>query len=76
MMSGSPDRSRGGEIIVEFCHLGNATRVAAVDVETMVEIVFQVPAKTPQEMIVVLARRKLEYRLGRAGKLAAGPQIH
>ena len=53
------------EIYVEILSVGQALRVAAVDAETGLELVFQVPRNTPREEIDHLARSKVAWKLKR-----------
>jgi hypothetical protein len=53
-------------IILELTPIGNLLRVAAVDPETLVEVVFQAPLSADETMLAALARRKLAYALGRS----------
>lgn len=55
----------GREIYVEMIPAGKALRVAAVDAETGLEMIFQVPANTPRPDIDRLARAKIMWKLGR-----------
>jgi len=50
-----------GEIIVEIQRLGASLRVAAVDVATGTEVVFQAPASASRAAIDRLAASKLRY---------------
>jgi hypothetical protein len=67
------------EVIFEITRIGDAQRVAAVDVATGVEVVVQAPANAALADVRALALRKLERALrgdeggsggdGRPGKL-------
>jgi hypothetical protein len=61
--SGAPQ----GEIIVETQRVGASLRVAAVDVATGTEIVFQAPVTASRAAIDRLAADKLRYVMSRAG---------
>ncbi len=73
-MSGAPQ----GEVIFEITRVGDAQRVAAIDVASGVEVVIQAPANAALADVRALALRKLERALagaapppppGRPGKL-------
>ncbi|MHA6288501.1 DUF6898 family protein [Maricaulis sp. CAU 1757] len=53
----------GREIYIEIINVGPALRVAAVDAETGIEMVFQVPSNTPRRDIDQLARAKIVWKL-------------
>lgn len=53
------------EIYVEIIRVGQALRVAAIDAETGLELVFQVPHNTPRAEIDHLARSKIAWKLKR-----------
>ena len=55
----------GREIYIEIVNAGSALRVAAIDAETGVELVFQVPSNTPRRDIDQLARAKVSWKLSR-----------
>jgi hypothetical protein len=50
-----------GEIIIETQRIGAILRVAAVDVATGTEVVFQAPATASRASIERLAANKLRY---------------
>ena len=50
-----------GEIIIEIQRIGAILRVAAVDVATGTEVVFQAPASASRASIKHLAANKLRY---------------
>jgi hypothetical protein len=51
------------DVIFEITHVGDAQRVAAVDVVTGVEVVIQAPANAALADVRTLALRKLERAL-------------
>ncbi len=53
------------EVIFEITRVGDAQRVAAVDVATGVEVVIQAPAHASLSDVRTLALRKLEWVLKR-----------
>lgn len=57
------------EIILEITPLGGLLRVAAVDPETLIEVVFQAPLAADQAVLAALARQKLAF-VQRRGKSA------
>jgi hypothetical protein len=59
------DRQGAGETYLEILQVGGSFRVAAIDVETGEEVVFQAPLKTPRPDIERLAIAKLARKLGR-----------
>ena len=73
-MSGAFDRVSGEphEVIFEITRIGDIQRVAAVDVETGVEVVVQAPANAALVDVRALALRKLERAL-RGGGGGDGP---
>jgi len=69
-MSGARKRVTGEserEIIFEITRVGEVQRVAAVDVETGIEVVIQAPAHAALADVRALAMRKLERALSGAG---------
>ncbi|HRE45244.1 MAG TPA: hypothetical protein PKY87_14905 [Terricaulis sp.] len=58
------------DIIFEIVRIGDAQRVAAVDVATGVEVVVMAPASAAIEDVQALALRKLERAL--AGEASGG----
>jgi hypothetical protein len=64
---GARDRVSGEdrEVIFEITRVGDAQRVAAVDVATGVEVVIQAPAHASLSDVRTLALRKLEWVLKR-----------
>lgn len=54
------------EIIIETQRIGAILRVAAVDVATGTEVVFQAPATATRESIQRLAASKLRYVMTKA----------
>lgn len=56
-----------GEVLFEFMTRGNATRCAAIDVATGVEVVVVGPATAVETQLKAVALRKLKLRLARAG---------
>jgi hypothetical protein len=59
------------EIIIETQRIGNSLRIAAVDVATGTEVVFQAPASASRASIESLAASKLRYVM-RKGAPPAG----
>ena len=57
----------GREIIVEFRPVGNVIRVAAMDVQTLTEVVTQGPVGTPEETLKRNAVRRLKFVLEKKG---------
>jgi hypothetical protein len=55
-----------GEIIIETQRIGAALRVAAVDVATGTEVVFQAPISATRASINRLAANKLRYVMNKA----------
>lgn len=51
------------DVIFEVTRIGDAQRVAAIDVQTGVEVVVQAPAKAALADVRALALRKLERAL-------------
>lgn len=49
------------EILIECVSIGAVQRIAAIDAETGLEVIFQVPAHTRKEEIRKLAEAKLRY---------------
>jgi hypothetical protein len=62
------------EVLIEIKIIGTSARVAAVDVATGVEVVFQAPAQTARMDIEALAMRRLARALGEDGAQAQPPQ--
>jgi len=62
----SGNSGAAGEIIVETQRVGASLRVAAVDVATGVEVVFQAPASASRVAIERLAASKLRYVMSKA----------
>jgi hypothetical protein len=62
------------EVILEITRIGDVQRVAAVDVATGVEIVFQTPATAALGDVQALARQLLERKLAGDDK-PAGPGV-
>jgi hypothetical protein len=58
------DPLSGREVIFEFVALGDAVRVAAVDVATGEEVIVTGPASAPQSDLERIAGRKLARKLG------------
>lgn len=56
----------GDDIIIEVRVHGQGQRVSAIDVQTLIEVVFQAPVTADRASIERLARQKLAWRLGRA----------
>jgi hypothetical protein len=65
-VSGDPD-----EVIFEITRIGDAQRVAAVDVATGVEVIVQAPASAALADVRALALRKLERALRGEGESGA-----
>lgn len=65
------DREGAGEVIFEITRIGDAQRVAAIDVATGVEVVIQAPANAALADVRALALRKLEKAL--AGEDESAP---
>lgn len=61
----------GREIIFESTTIGDAQRVAAIDVATGIEVVIQAPANAALADVRALALRKLERALRAGGDLPA-----
>ena len=53
--------SKQREVIIEYAQYGSTLRVTAVDAETGLEVVFQVPANISMSEIERLAINKLTY---------------
>lgn len=51
------------EILIETKRIGAILRVAAVDPQSGIEIVFQAPASAPPETLHRLAHAKMRYAL-------------
>ncbi|HRO04764.1 MAG TPA: hypothetical protein PLS69_14280, partial [Terricaulis sp.] len=63
------------EVIFEILRVGDVQRVAAVDVESGLEVVIVAPANAAQADVQTLALRKLERALaGEAGEDEAPPR--
>lgn len=62
-----------GEIIIETVTIGGSQRVTAIDVASLVEVVFQAPLSADPATIQALARQKLAYRLGRRASRGRPP---
>lgn len=62
---GGPAVSASGETLFEFVTCGNATRCAAIDAATGVEVVVIGPANAAEAHLRMLALRKLKLRLER-----------
>lgn len=54
-------KTPGREVLFEFIRVGNAVKVSAVDVETMIEVIIQGPATASEDMLKRQALRKLDY---------------
>lgn len=65
------DREQAGDVIFEITRIGEAQRVAAIDVATGIEVVIQAPANAALADVRALALRKLEKAL--AGDEEAPP---
>lgn len=61
------------EIIIEITVQGHALRVSALDVASLVEIVFQAPLSADRITVERLARQKLAWRLARDGNPPGRP---
>jgi hypothetical protein len=55
-----------GEIIIETQRIGASLRVAAIDVASGTEVVFQAPASATRASIQHLAASKLRYVMAKA----------
>jgi hypothetical protein len=55
----------GGEVIFEIIRAGDLQRIAAVHVESGVEVVVQAPASLTPSDARILALRKLKWRLSK-----------
>ncbi len=66
--------SRGGEIIVEFFHVGAYVKVSAVDTATYTEVSIVGDPTRGEEALKRAAIRKLEYVMKRDGKLSGAPR--
>lgn len=55
-----------GEVLFEFITRGNATRCAAIDVATGVEVVVVGPPSAIETQLKAVALRKLRMKLGKA----------
>jgi len=53
--------SPSSEILLELTPIGNLIRVAAIDSETLTEVLFQAPLGTDRATLTALARRKLAF---------------
>lgn len=65
---GRPDASSvatPGEVLFEFTTRGNATRCAAIDAATGVEVVVVGPPSAIETQLKAVALRKLRMRLGK-----------
>ncbi|MFN3462836.1 MAG: DUF6898 family protein [Terricaulis sp.] len=60
------------EVIFEITRIGDAQRVAAIDVASGVEVVVQAPASAALADVRALALRKLERALGENGAAGDG----
>ena len=71
----SGDRAGGGEreVIFEIKRIGDYQRVAAIDVESGVEVVVQAPANAALHDVRTLALKKLVRALEGEGAPAPGP---
>ena len=70
MPSGDPP----GEVILEIQRIGDILRVAAVDVATGTEVVFQAPVSASRASINRLAASKLRYVMRKLyGDAASNP---
>jgi len=56
------------EMILEVVQIGNLLRVAAVDPETLIEVIFQAPLTANQATLAALARKKLAFALARRSR--------
>lgn len=68
-MSRASDSSR--EVLFEFHHLGQQVRVAAIDVDTGIEVVVIAPVSSTQQQMKSVALAKLVRRLQQAGGIPA-----
>jgi len=59
----------GREVIIEFYTVGNAVRVSAIDVETLIEISIQGPVDATESVLKNNAVKKLEYVMKKKGLL-------
>ncbi len=66
--------SRGGEIIVEFFHVGAYVKVSAIDTATYTEVSIVGDPTRGEDALKRAAIRKLEYVMKRDGKLARAPR--
>ncbi len=55
--------SASNEIYLEFTQIGNQMRVAAIDVNSGIEVIFITPKNTPRSQIEKLALAKLNRRI-------------
>lgn len=55
------DTSPSHEILLELTPFGNLIRVAAVDSETLTEVIFQAPLTADRATLLAMARRKLAF---------------
>ena len=53
------------EVFIEFCRIGNAVKVSAVDAESLVEVSVMGSATTPATVLERAAIRKLAYVLAK-----------
>lgn len=60
------DRAAPGEVLFEFVTRGNATRCAAIDAATGVEVVVVGPPSAIETQLKAVALRKLRMKLGKA----------
>ena len=63
------DKLAGRNVIFEFRPLGNLMRVAAMDTQTMTEIVIQCPLHGGEELFRKSALARLEYVLRKKGHI-------
>lgn len=60
------------ELLLEFRRLGHALRVAAIDPDSLLEVVFQVPLGTPREAVERLAAQRLAHARAARARAPAG----
>jgi len=58
-----------GEIYFEFAQLGRQMRVAAIDADTGIEVIFIAPISATKTQMQQLALGKLRKKLGEASQL-------
>ncbi len=70
MTGHDPAMAGGGEVIIEFYHVGAYVKVSAIDTATLTEVSIVGDPTRGEEALSRAAIRKLEYVLERRGKRA------